>query len=395
MAFPGYLDNDEINDLTQAAQAGGLLEVPREVRLAGIPGAFVASLSTSSSPLSQFTLDLVAVNGVERMAGGVVPIERLLTNSAFQLKLRGREEAQVFDRLLNRIGNVSSGVADLPDPAQLPEVVQEERIIGFDDTLDLTFLRRGLTVAEAVARISVPRFENGVQVSAAKGGPWIMHGTTWLIAPSLAITNHHVINARPAGEVDAGDADLKLQAEHAVIEFDLDEKEATGTPSHVASLVATSKTLDYALLDLADAPERAIPVLATQPVALEATSRIAVNIVQHPRGEYKQVAFRNNLVTAADAATVRYYTDTDFGSSGSPVCDDRWQVVALHRGARYAAGAKYQGKDEAYVNFGSQIQAVLGDLRTKDAAAASRIETAQKTALSKSSPTGAFTVVDD
>jgi endonuclease G len=378
MAFAGYLDNNEINELTSAAVDGGLLDVPRAIRLAGIPGAFVAGLTIQPAPLDQFVVDLVAINGVERMADGTVPIVEFLKNSAFQLKLRGRDQAQVFDRMLSSIGNLASGVPDLPDPAQLPEVVRNERVIGFDDTLDLTFLSRGLTIAEAVARIRVPRFQNGAQISTANGGPWVQSGTAWLIAPNLALTNHHVVSARLADDPPADDADLKLQARNAALDFDLDGKEATATVAGVAQLVASSETLDYALLELSDAPERPIPPLATKRVALDATTRMAVNIVQHPRGEYKQVAFRNNLVTAADDDTVRYYTDTDFGSSGSPVCDDRWRVVALHRGARRAPGANYLGRDEAYVNFGSQIQAVLSDLRTKDAAAASQIETAQR-----------------
>jgi V8-like Glu-specific endopeptidase len=83
-------------------------------------------------------------------------------------------------------------------------------------------------------------------------------------------------------------------------------------------------------------------------------------------------------VTAADADTLRYYTDTDFGSSGSPVCDDSWRVIALHRGAKHAPGAKYQGKDEAYVNFGSQIQAVLDDLRATNPMVGAQIEAAQR-----------------
>ncbi len=377
MAFDGYLKNDEINDLTKAASEGGLLNVPREARLAGIPAAFVDGLKFQPSLLDQFIGDLVAINGVERMAGGTVPIVELLKNSAFQLKLRGRDEAQVFDRLLNRIGNLSGGVPALPDPAQLPEVVVHEKIIGDDDTLDLTFLTRGLAIAKAVARINVPRFENGAQIATANGGPWILHGTAWLIGPGLAITNHHVVNARRAGEAPAGDADLKLQAESAALEFDVDEKEAPATRARVARLITTSQSLDYALLELADAPDRAIPPLVPERVVHDATTRMAVNIVQHPRGEYKQVAFRNNLVTAADTDTLRYYTDTDFGSSGSPVCDDSWRVAALHRGARHAPGANYQGKDEAYVNYGSQIHAVLDDLRASEPAVAAQIEAAQ------------------
>jgi V8-like Glu-specific endopeptidase len=111
-------------------------------------------------------------------------------------------------------------------------------------------------------------------------------------------------------------------------------------------------------------PERPPLVINPAPIELAATSYLPVNIIQHPRGEPKRVAFRNNLVTAADAQLIRYFTDTDFGSSGSPVCGDDWRVVALHRGAKYTSGVSYQGKDTAYVNFGSQIQAIIDDVRT-------------------------------
>jgi V8-like Glu-specific endopeptidase len=72
---------------------------------------------------------------------------------------------------------------------------------------------------------------------------------------------------------------------------------------------------------------------------------------------------RNNLLTGAEADTIRYFSDTDSGSSGSPVCDDNWRVIGLHRGAQFVDGVTYQGKASAFVNFGSQIQAVLDHLK--------------------------------
>lgn len=230
----------------------------------------------------------------------------------------------------------------------------------------------------AVALIRVPRYEQGQQVTVG-GGPWVAKGTAWLLAPDFAITNHHVINARLDSEADPDAADFRLQAERAALWFDLDAPEADGLRVEAKRLVAESKPLDYALLELASPADRPVPRLAPSIVELDSTSRMAVNIVQHPRGEPKRVAFRNNLVTAADATTIRYFADTDQGSSGSPVCDDRWRVVAIHRGARHVSGVQFQGKDEAFVNFGSQIQAVLADIRASDPAAADAIAAAQST----------------
>jgi endonuclease G, mitochondrial len=376
MAFNGYLTNQEIDELTKAALESGLLAVPRQTLLAGIPPGFANALPVAANPLDQFVLDLVEVNRVQRMAGGEVPVLIFLENASARLRLQDRVEVRVFERILSRAGNVAVGVPPMPEAAQLPEVVNHERIIGTDDMVGIGFLADGLKVALAVALISVPRYEQGQQVTIG-GGPWVAKGTAWLMAPDFAVTNHHVINARLDSEADASQADLGLQAENAALSFDFDTPEADGVRVKAKRLVAMSKSLDYALLELVSPIDRPVPRFALSTVELDNTSRMVVNIVQHPRGEPKRVAFRNNLVSAADATTIRYFADTDQGSSGSPVCDDRWRVVALHRGAQHVSGVQFQGKDEAFVNFGSQIQAVLADIRTSNPAAAEAIDAAQ------------------
>jgi endonuclease G len=373
MSFNGYLSNKDIEALVQAALNGGLLEVPRAVLVNGIPPAFIGSIDDLLPPLDRFSVLLVQINQVERMASGQVPLVTLLENAAARLRLAGRVEAAVFEEKLNRVSNRAGGVPQLPDPATLPEVLSNEAIIGEDDMVEVSFLTRGLEVGRAVARIKVRRYNDGVPAKANNGDPWVMQGTAWLIAPGIAITNHHVVNARLPEEPAASAADFELQAKNAAVEFDFDLKDSPLVPVPVTKLLAASAGLDYAILELTGAPARDIPKLLPNRIVDLPTSRIAVNIVQHPRGEPKRVAFRNNLVSAADQTTLRYFTDTDYGSSGSPVCDDQWRVVALHRGARHASGVSYKGKDTAYINFGSQIQAVLDDVRARDQAIADLI----------------------
>ena len=57
-----------------------------------------------------------------------------------------------------------------------------------------------------------------------------------------------------------------------------------------------------------------------------------MNLVQHSRGGALQFAIRNNFfVRPGDTPEfIRYQTDTEPGASGSPVCNDTWQVVGLH-----------------------------------------------------------------
>ena len=379
MAFNGYLSSGEITALAKAAQAGGLFEMPRQLRLQGIPPMFVASLRADLPPLDQFMYDLARVNEVERLADGLIPVVILLRNAAERLRLLDRAEADVFERVLNRVDNVTAGVPPLADPMTLPEVVKNEKIIGTDDMVGIGFLADGLAVARSVALIRVPRFEGSKQVLVG-GVPWVASPTAWLIAPGLAITNHHVVNARLDKEPDAAAADLKRQALGATLHFDVDVPQASGTPAAVTGLVAWSprSQLDYALLTV-DAPAGRPPLrIAANCVTVDETSRPGVNIIQHPRGEHKRVAFRNNLVSGASAEDLRYFTDTDAGSSGSPVCDDQWRVVALHRGALRVTDIQYLGRDTAFVNTGTQIQAVLEHIGTLAAAAAEQIAAAGK-----------------
>jgi V8-like Glu-specific endopeptidase len=364
MPFNGYLTGAEIDELTDAAVDSDLVYIERELRLVGIPKAFASAMNIAGSKRAQFKLDVVNLNSVERLADGTVPLLAYLRNAAAELRQLDRTEAKVFERTLAQVERLAVALPDLPDPAQLPEVVKNERVIGGNDMVDVGFLGGGLDVAEAVAVISVPRFEGGQQVMTDRGVPWVSRGTTWLIAPRLAITNHHVVNARLPREADASLADFATQGAGATLRFDFDEEKAKDVPATATHLMAWSKALDYAVLAVDDAPQgRFIPRLGPDLVQFNITSRLAVNIVQHPLGGPKRVAFRNNLVTHADETTVRYFTDTDQGSSGSPVCDDKWRVVALHRGSVYTSGVQYQGRHTAYVNYGIQIQAILADLR--------------------------------
>ena len=63
--------------------------------------------------------------------------------------------------------------------------------------------------------------------------------------------------------------------------------------------------------------------------------RDPVNIIQHPKGDLKQIAIRNNTLLDLPEQPpldkfAHYETDTEEGSSGSPVFNDQWEVIALH-----------------------------------------------------------------
>ena len=68
-----------------------------------------------------------------------------------------------------------------------------------------------------------------------------------------------------------------------------------------------------------------------------------VSIIQHPKGDPKQVALRKNEVIKLpddEDRFLHYQTDTNPGSSGSPVFNDSWEVVALHHSGKPAVDSQ-------------------------------------------------------
>ena len=87
-----------------------------------------------------------------------------------------------------------------------------------------------------------------------------------------------------------------------------------------------------------------------------------VNILQHPGGGAKRLAMRNNAVARVDDSLIAYWTDTDYGSSGAPVFDDNWQVIALHRAYEERSGLTYLGRNVGGANVGSRITKIVEHL---------------------------------
>jgi V8-like Glu-specific endopeptidase len=361
----GYLGALDLEEIIKAALSSGLILRDRQLLLAQLPIGFVAGLPLSADPLSQFALDLAGVNRVERLEDGIVPLVQYLRNGSGRLRLEGKTEAAVFEKYANRIENLTSGLAGLPSPATLPEIVKQEAIVHQDDTVSIEFLSAALAVGRSVGRIAVPRFEGGKQRILPGDKPWLGNGSGWMIGDGLFITNHHVVNAREVGEARAQAADFDLQGQGSTIWFDYDSETSAKSQATITSVVAADPSLDYTILRVNTGAARRPLTLNANDVVVLPSTYLPVNIIQHPRGHPKRIAFRNNLVSGVDGPSLRYFTDTDYGSSGSPVCDDSWRVVALHRGAVQAAGVSFQGKDTTYVNFGTVVSKLLEDLKAR------------------------------
>lgn len=355
---------DEIFDTATAAG----LHAPafRDQLLVGIDPMATGLMPLLGIPLLQLQSDLNWCNVNERLADGMVPLKRWLENAAkFTSKLA---QGPKFRAYVDQIGGMAVGQPPVPATA-LPE--SKEAILFESDVIPFGFLAGGAEAGKSVVQVSVPRFEAGAPAFTASGVRVVFNGSGWLLTPDLVVTNHHVVNARMQGESSANAVDFAMQGAGASVRFDFDSDGEAGEVMSAARVEAFSPLdkLDYAILRL-PAPAKRSPLrLQTVPAVKDAP----VNIIQHPDGGPKMIAVRNNMVTSSTETDLGYFTDTKFGSSGSPVFDDGWRVVALHRGSRAVENVKFQGKSTAFVNVGTQIAAILADVRASNPALAVEI----------------------
>lgn len=367
--FNGYFSPNDLRTMADAIlPALNNYGAPlRAVLVGAIPASVSGAMAEGLPPAYQVMSDLQYLNYIERLTDGTVPLVAYLRGA---LGLGGHNAAMNTVRSkLSELESLTTGGPRLR-VKELPET--RERIVGRDDMVPYAFLERGLAVSKAVAKLEVPRFNEGAP-HLTNGEHTRYLGTGWMIGPGLLITNHHVLNARNDGEAEAGTADLKLQTEATVARFDYDVAEVEGVRVPLKGLVCCDVGLDYAIarVDIA----RPQLKIAAKPIAvISQDTYVAVNIVQHPNGNPKRFAIRNNLVTAATDRDLRYFTDTDGGSSGSPVFDDQWEVAALHRGSTFAQDVQYQGRPTAYVNLGTQIHAILAHVRANAPAVADELK---------------------
>jgi V8-like Glu-specific endopeptidase len=338
----------------------------RSLLFNGVNFQFIQSLKNFANPGFQLSGDLGKLDSTERLADGTTPFETWLKNAAELLS--HLDTTKVFNRALDELTTRMTSATPIVDPANVPKVFEvKEAIVQRDDMVSYGFLFAGLKAGEAVARLQVPRHDNGTPAKLPSGALDVHVGTGWLLANDLILTNHHVINARRQGEATASAGDLALQAQNTTVQFDYDAETMAGTILNVSKLEASDADLDYAVLRLKEPIARAPLTLNRTKLEVAKDDYLAVNIIQHPFGGPKKVAIRNNLIYDSKFPKLRYFTDTEHGSSGSPVLNDSWQVVALHRASAFVEDVKFQGRLTGWVNEGTQITAILEDLKDKNA----------------------------
>ncbi len=344
-----------------------LLEIPafqnqdnRNMLLRHLPKGPVSAIQRNSAPLADLNNIVVAAEGWGRLTDSGEWALAIIARDALRFS-KGTDLARKIDELLAELETLPSE----NDLQAIPEIV-----IGRDERLPVDFLEKGLIASKAVARVLVPRIISGMPQNQYG------YGTGWLLTSDLLITNYHVIEARDRiYEEAATEADFRAQALQSVVWFDYTAVDKRHADYRCIELLHSDRKLDYALLRVSSTPvsESDPPLSAwgflplVPQSAPELTKEERLNIIQHPQGGPKRLAIRSNfyvdcLSTDSTPRRIRYLTDTEPGSSGSPVCNDNWQVVALHHAAVPVEKTIYKGETVKYNNQGIEIHAILDNL---------------------------------
>jgi len=290
--------------------------------------------------------------------------------------------AQGEDPIMQSIDDVSNPGQEVQTGhdcrVDIEEIDYLERIIpvGGNNLLPVHFLEEGAMNQRSVGRVAIPG---------------VGFGTGFLVSNSLFITNNHVI-----GSIS--------EAKKAKFEFNY-QQDKDGNNQSVDTYSAdpdsvfyTNATLDFTLVRLKSKGLFVPPF--QQPVgpiahgnfnpAVTVSSQFAppinvfkrfyyspgskwgflnlvnssyavnqhVNIVQHPRARRKEVSLQDNNIKHIFTNHIRYTSDTEPGSSGSPVFNNAWDLVALHHAAGQKVGNVWVS------NQGVRIDKIITNIRT-------------------------------
>jgi hypothetical protein len=173
----------------------------------------------------------------------------------------------------------------------------------------ILWLEKGLEKSKRVCRISI--------------GPSC--GTGTIINNKYLLTCHHVIS----NTEDATDA--KLQFNY------VEGTKADEVPTYALNPSAffyTDAALDFTICAVEDSLVKYISENAPIPLKPKSLKFVKdVQIIQHPNGQYMQISLIDSKLTGTENHCIYYTSDTESGSSGSPVFNEQWEIIGIHTSA--------------------------------------------------------------
>lgn len=265
-----------------------------------------------------------------------------------------RSSAVPLKERLSRIRRPTPGNSALESPTDQAisttprdKIPQErdalERVIEDPDFLPANFIVTGGSRQSSVGRIAFK-----ATFTHPEGGTFFPDdgwGTGFLVSPSLLLTNNHVLEK---SDFTANKVRIQFNYQRRLSDGAIDDVDSYDFDP--TNFFYTNAALDFTLVRVKGKP--ASPATPGAPLqapgsrwghytlansmGIDNTSffeRMSLNVIQHPAGRPKEVAIHNNFLDRLLPDHIRYTTDTEGGSSGSPVFDNQWVVFALHHSA--------------------------------------------------------------
>ncbi|BAZ21706.1 hypothetical protein NIES4073_25840 [Kalymmatonema gypsitolerans NIES-4073] len=187
-------------------------------------------------------------------------------------------------------------------------------------------------------------------------------GTGFLVGGSHLLTNHHVIPTREVAEQCVAQFNYEGELGTKTLDYEFDPQlffvsnsQLDYTLVQLQPDTSTRRSAGYQFgwLDLIESEDSIAPGLNEAQVEklikkLKSygyeNEKLAfygltgnknklcgdgVAIIQHPRGRKKEIVLKNNQAVKLSFNNLDYRADTDYGSSGSPVFNMNWELVAL------------------------------------------------------------------
>lgn len=259
--------------------------------------------------------------------------------TAEQAAVEHRRISQSILSLVSEIEEDDLSSATMPSVTAMLAVssaTNHEKIIGAKSNLQmLSWLERGLQCGSAVCRlVSNESLGSGFRAQ-----------------NDLLVTNNHVIRS-------INDAERFVA--QFFFEENLDRTMKDPVPVELdTTRFWTSEQLDITIIGTRLSSISSGALIAALPLSEAAAITVGefVSIIQHPLGGPKQIALTSNEVINIYGHRVQYVTDTLPGSSGAPVFNSAWEVIAIH----HAGGnlLKNAAGDSVFANEGISVSAIV------------------------------------
>ncbi|MEL6867929.1 MAG: trypsin-like peptidase domain-containing protein [Bacteroidota bacterium] len=368
----GYQDASTVARSTMAPEAKPLKQLLKEGAIEKVIKE-LDNISETQQLSKDFDSAIILLtarnNGLEKKNGAGLMREedyniekqKLISSINYQIDQISKERE--IQELLN---SIRSTQAPQPPPifqqetnVQVPGKEELEQLIGGGDIKPIEWLTDAVKTSKFICKVELS------DDSAGSG---------FLLEGGYLLTNQHVVCENYQDlkglKIDNPTQYSKPKEGRIRLNYHLDnngEPELTYDLDPQAGYWA-NPLLDYALIKLKDKESHPLSKWGHAHFNTFHKPKVKdlVSIIQHPGGDEKKIALLKPIVGVWPENNQLFYTvDTLKGSSGSPVFDKNWKVIALHKGGPKTSDTRIRvnaAGDLRIANKGVMIKPILEDI---------------------------------